>query len=198
MRARLALVLLAGCTVEGVFTAPEASLERMIQQPKLDAYEASDLFGNGRAMQLPPPGTIPYGRDPIDPALELGVVGGAYVEEIPLEVDLELLERGRNRFENFCATCHGVAGDAKTVVAEQMDLVKPRSLIEEPVLGYPAGRIFRVAREGFGLMPSYRESISTADRWAVVAYIEALQLRTGVPLQSLPPELSREAEEELE
>src|SRR5688572_16098872 len=82
---------------------------------------------------------------------------------IPLEVDLALVKRGRNRFEIFCATCHGIAGDAKSVVADQMDLVKPRSLVEAPVLGYPAGRIFRVAREGFGLMPSYRGAISTGD-----------------------------------
>jgi mono/diheme cytochrome c family protein len=198
VRALLLLPLLGGCTIEGVITPPEASLERMIEQPKLDAYEASDLFENGRAMQMPPPGTIPYGREPIDPALEFGERDGAYLDEIPLKVDLELLKRGRNRFENFCATCHGVAGDSKTVVAEQMDLVKPRSLVEPPVRGYPAGRIFRVAREGFGLMPGYRGTISTHDRWAVVAYIQALQLGSGVPLQGLPPALAREAEEELE
>jgi mono/diheme cytochrome c family protein len=197
VRRALAAAFLSACTVEGVFATPEASLERMIDQPKLDAYEASALFADGRAMQRPPPGTVPYAKDPLDPGFEFGAVDGAYLETIPIAVDLALLARGRDRFEIFCATCHGLAGDAKSVVAEQMDLVRPRSLIGDKVRGYPPGRIFRVAREGFGLMPSYRSAISTRDRWAVVAYVQALQLRDRTSLRSLPHALAREAEAEL-
>lgn len=198
MRALLAVCVLAGCTVEGVFAPPEASLERMIEQPKLDAYEATDVFPDGRAMQHPPPGTVQYGERPLGPRIERGLAGTAHVDEVPITVDMELLERGRNRFEIFCATCHGVLGNGASAVAEQMPLIKPPSLIDEPVRSYPAGRIFQVATEGYGVMPSYRAELPTRDRWAIVAYLEALRLAQGASLEELPPDIAAEAKEALQ
>jgi mono/diheme cytochrome c family protein len=190
-------LLLASCTIEGVLVTPEASLERMIEQPKLDAYEASATFGNGRAMQLPPAGTVPYRKEPFDPVVERGMEGPGYAGDIPIPIDIALLERGRNRFEIFCATCHGVAGNGQSEVAEQMNLVKPPSLLSDRIRAYPPGRIFRVATEGFGVMPSYRTELSTPDRWAVVAYVQALQLRDRAVLDELPPDIAAEAQREL-
>jgi mono/diheme cytochrome c family protein len=169
----------------------------MIDQPKLDAYEATRLFPDGRAMQHPPRGTVPYRREPFDPKMERGFDDRGWVEEIPIPVDIALLRRGRNRFEIVCATCHGIDGAGRTPVAEQMELVKPPSFLSGRIRAYPPGRIFRVASEGFGLMPSYSAMLTPRDRWAVIAYIQALQLRDGISFDRLPPDVAGHAEEEL-
>ena len=194
---RALLFLLLGCETEGVIVAPEASLERMKDQPKLDAYEPSDLFDDGRGMRYPPPGTVPYSREPFDPRIELGRENGRDVEEIPLDVDLALVERGRDRYTIFCSVCHGLEGDGKSPIARELELVRPPSLVDDRIRSFTAGRMFRVSREGFGVMPSYRAQLSTRDHWAVVAYVQALQLRARVPLDQLPPELRSEANEAL-
>lgn len=191
-------LVLAGCEWDGIWWVPEPSLERMIDQPKKDAYEHSDAFEDHRAMRPPPEGTVARDDGDGDPVVEYGVRDGRYVEEVPIEVTERLLERGRDRFTIFCATCHGDLGDGNSPVARNMDLVKPVNLLQPRIRAYPPGRVYRVVREGFGVMPSYRAELVTRDRWAVVAYLQALQLRAGVALDALPPELQQEAKEALE
>jgi mono/diheme cytochrome c family protein len=104
------------------------------------------------------------------------MVDGAYVADFPLEIDVADVRWGRTRFEIFCATCHGTLGTGQTQVAENMRLRKPPSLHSAAIRAYPPGRIFAVISRGYGLMPSYAGQLSVADRWAVVAYVQALQL----------------------
>src|SRR5262249_19015568 len=101
---------------------------------------------------------------------------------------------GRDRWNVFCAACHGLAGDGDSEVATQMALRRPPSLLASTVREFPPGRIFRVATEGFGFMPSYRLQIGVADRWAILAYVRALQIAQGSKLADLPAGLRREAE----
>lgn len=192
------LPLLAACEVEGIWRTPELSFERMINQPKVDAYEKSDFFPDNRAMRPPPGGTVARDDGDPDPVVEYGLKDGKYVTEIPLTVDMALIERGRDRFDIFCAACHGTNGDGVSPVAQNMTQVKPVSFLEPRIRAFPPGRIYRVARDGFGVMPSYRSRLVTRDRWAVVAYIQALQLRDQVRLDRLPEPLRREAKEALE
>jgi mono/diheme cytochrome c family protein len=108
------------------------------------------------------------------------------------------VERGRRRFETFCAPCHGVLGDGRARVAANMTLRQPPSLVGERARSFAAGRIFQVITQGYGLMPRYSDEMpATDDRWAVVAYLRALQTSRGVAARSLPPALRARAEEEL-
>jgi mono/diheme cytochrome c family protein len=109
-------------------------------------------------------------------------------------VDLALLQRGRNRFRIYCATCHGPLGDGASQVAENMKLRKPPSLHEARLVDYPPGRMYRVIAEGYGLMPAYADELGVNDRWAVVAFIGALQMSQQVALLELPESLRQEAE----
>ncbi|HWE31040.1 MAG TPA: cytochrome c [Polyangia bacterium] len=187
------LAIVTGC--EGV--VPELDLQQMNDQYKVQPYEATTLFPDGRGMQPPPPGTIAHDRVLGQPALVSGVAGGAYVDRIPLPPTRELLATGRFAYETYCAACHGLDGSGRSAVAHDMELRKPPPLTREPVRSFPAGRVFQVATEGYGLMPSYALELSTRERWAVVAWLRALQLSQSVSLDALPPRLRSDAERAL-
>lgn len=189
------LLMVAGC--EGVL--PEPDFERMQHQRGYRPFEASAQFPDGRVMQPPPAGTVPRGEVLGRPGLTRGVLSsGAYTAEIPVPLTRALLERGRDRFDVYCAPCHGVRGDGISMVATNMTLRRPPSLIDEPVLSFPPGRVFQVASVGYGLMPAYDLHMSVGDRWAVVAYMQALQRSQRVRLADLPPPARARAEAALQ
>jgi mono/diheme cytochrome c family protein len=196
VRALWSAALLTAAACEGVLPAPD--LERMREQPSYRPYDRSARFADQRAMRPPPDGTIPHDRVLGRPALTEGIERSAYVIAIPVPVNRGLLARGRVRFETFCAACHGVAGDGVSEVARNMALRKPPSLVAAPVTGFPPGRVFQVITRGYGLMPSYAAELTVRDRWAVVTYVEALQLSAHSPLSALPPEVRGEAQAALE
>jgi mono/diheme cytochrome c family protein len=188
-------LLLAGCRYKVI---PEPDFERMVRQEKLVLWEGTDLFPDGRVVQSPPEGTVPVERVLSPGGLATGMADGAYVAEIPVPLEVPLVQRGRQRFETFCAPCHGILGDGSSRVAASMTRRSPPSLVGPAASSLPAGRIFQVITDGYGLMPRYAEELpSIEDRWAVVAYLRALELRRSVPLGALPPALRARAEEAL-
>lgn len=191
----LTAALLAGCDDA---LLPSIDLERMIDQRREKPYGESPYFRDGRAMRSPPVESVPTTRQETAPGLAVGEAQGAYLLRPPIPVTRPLLTMGRERFETYCAACHGIAGDGESIVAENMGLRRPPSLIDARVQGFPDGRIYQIIVLGYGLMRPYTEDLTTPEeRWATVAYLRALQLsqRVGVPLDSLPPgERARAAE----
>ncbi len=183
MRARAApllLLVLAACP----------RLDPMQRQQKQKAYQASKIDPDGLGMRAPPAGTVAY-RSALDPAVATGLgPDGRPVATVPLPLTPATLARGRSRFEIICAACHGVLGDGESQVALNMSLRRPPSL--HAYRDVPDGHVFRVITHGFGLMPSYAPELSVEDRWAVVAYVRALQLSQYAKLEQLPP-AAREA-----
>lgn len=176
-----------------VASACDLDLERMIDQPRFTSYEACEVCPEGTIMMLPPEGTVPRTPAPAGAAIETGRDGTAWVDEIPIAVDRALVSRGRNRFDIFCAACHGRIGSGVSQVAENMSLREPPSLLVPPVTDYPAGRVYGAIAGGYGLMRSYAAELPVADRWAVVAYVQALQLSQRLQIGQLPPALRQEA-----
>jgi mono/diheme cytochrome c family protein len=169
-------------------------LDPMQRQQKVKAYQASPYWPDGLGMRAPPEGTVPHGRVlPLEVSTGLGPDGMA-VALVPVAVDAKLLARGRARFDVTCAVCHGVLGDGESQVALNMSLRRPPSL--HAYRDVPDGHIFRVMSEGFGLMPSYAAELSVEDRWAIVAYVRALQLSQHATLDEVPPDVRRRLEEE--
>jgi mono/diheme cytochrome c family protein len=189
MRARLlalpvAALALAGCP----------RLDPMQRQQKVKPYQASPYYADGLGMRAPPEGTVPFGKlPPPEVATGLGPDGKA-VALVPIPVDAKLLARGRARFDVSCAVCHGVLGDGESQVALNMALRRPPSL--HAYRDVPDGHVYRVISEGFGLMPSYAAELTVEDRWAIVAYVRALQLSQYATLEQVPPEARRKLEEE--
>lgn len=183
------LLLLALC-----IAACDADLQRMVDQPHFTSYEACSVCPDGTIMMMPPAGTV--GRDGQEASLAAGRAGANdYVQRIPIELDTKVLARGRDRFDIFCAACHGRLGNGISQVAENMTLRKPPNLMGPPYTTYPPGRVFTVISEGFGLMRSYASELPAADRWAVVAYLQALQLSQSVTLRELPQPIQEEAQQ---
>jgi mono/diheme cytochrome c family protein len=179
---------LAGCRTEQTLVTPDPHLERMLDQPKVRAYDEAPLLPHESAMQWPPEGTLavdaPVGSSP----LLTGADGDGYIREIPVRIDRALLETGRERFDVFCATCHGILGDGASAVALQMALRKPPNLVVPPKTTDPAGDTFNTVRNGYGLMPSYKVQLSVNETWAVVAYLRALRLAQHARVSELPPD----------
>lgn len=181
----LIAVALCGLTGCGGCSPWDLDLERMIEQPKLTPYKPCEVCPGGTTMMTPPAGTMPRGAQVAPTPLVLGRQAGRYLDRIPVAVTRDVLERGRNRFDIFCAACHGRLGNGVSKVAENMTLRRPANLLTAPYTEYPAGRVFTAITEGYGLMRSYAGELPIADRWAVVAYVQALQLSQHVELDAL-------------
>ena len=159
----------------------------MHDQPKLEAYESADFFADGRAMRPIPEGTVARGQLYEDELLYAGKVNGQVSEELPFPVTGELLQRGRERFDVYCSPCHGVSGLGNGMVV-QRGYRTPPSFHAEPLLSRPVGHYFDVMTNGFGAMPDYRAQVLPEDRWAIAAYIRALQLSQRANVADVPAE----------
>jgi mono/diheme cytochrome c family protein len=180
----LGSALLSGCIDEDLINPMAA------RQPRINNYSESEFYADRLAMREPPQGTVPRERIVLNAALSAGRTGEpgkeVYVASIPLKVDRPLLALGKKRFDITCATCHGPVGDGDSIVARQMSLRPPPSLhnYNDRAPGY----IYEVITKGFGLMASYAGELPVRERWAVVAYVRALQLSQATPLAKAPPE----------
>ena len=165
---RVLLLVLVSCGVEDPFN-------RMYEQPKLKAQGEAQFFEDHRANRPPPAGTVPRERP-----LEL--------ERQAPPFTLALLEKGRHRYEIICATCHGLTGEADTLVATNFAQRQPPSFHEPRLREKSDEYIFTAITLGYGVMPSYQD-IPVEERWGIVGYVRALQLSQRVPLDQAPPEI---------
>ncbi len=165
---------------------PEFMFPSMRLQPKFKAQSPSRFFADGRAARMPPPHTVPtdYGPDgqPLrdDGALYLGKnPDGSWVVGFPkaIAVDMKLLERGRDRFAIYCSPCHGNVGDGNGVT-KRYGMGATPSYFDPRLVDMPGGQIYDTITHGKQPaynMPPYADKLSPRDRWAVVAYVRALQ-----------------------
>jgi len=184
----LGTLLAAGCGYTTLF-------DPMERQPKAKPFAASAQFEDGRAMRQPPAGTVPRERQTMHPEITLGRTrDGKTVSEIPVAVTRELLEEGRGKFDIHCAVCHGLLGDGVSLVSTQMSLRPPANL--QTLRDAGPGRIFMVMTEGFGMMASYAPQLTAQERWAVVAYVEALRRSQSATLAMAPPDVQKRLQQE--
>jgi mono/diheme cytochrome c family protein len=179
-----------GCDNREAFQKPHPGLERMMQQRRVDPYSQSTVFADGRGMREPPLGTrsreMPYADQP---ALSEGRENGEYLARVPRPLTHELLQAGRLAYDEICSTCHGVVGDGSSVVAQKMALRRPPSFFEPRLMALPLGQIFEVASHGYGLMPGFAATLDVDQRWAVVAYVQALRISQQSQLADLPADV---------
>lgn len=169
----LCVVLVAGCHQD------------MVDQPKLETYEATDLFENGTSAQPLPEGVVAQGHlDLDDPETTGRDASGALLAELPVPLDEALLARGKQRFQIYCTPCHGYDGYGDGAIVRR-GFPKPPSYHDPRLRGVPIGHVFDVATHGLGAMPPFVDRINTDDRWAIAAYIRALQLSQFAPAEDL-------------
>lgn len=147
----------------------------MYDQPRYEPLEKSDFFGDGRSSRPLPPGTVIFGSDFADDVMFTGRTGGELATELPMELNEALLRRGEERFNIYCSNCHGRSGDGNGMIV-QRGYRQPPTYHSERLRGVPIGHFFDVMTNGFGVMPAYAIQVNPQDRWAIAAYIRALQL----------------------
>lgn len=171
----LLAILLSSCRGKPFTEAPVHIQGNMDWQPKFEAQEANAFFPDNKAMREPVEGTVARGNLDIDRVYHEGVMSnGSYAKKIPLKMSRDLIVRGKERYEIFCTPCHGGLGDGKGIII-QYGYVPPPSFHEQRIKDAEDGYLYNVIYNGVRSMPSYRHQIPVEDRWAIVAYIRALQ-----------------------
>ncbi len=151
-----------------------ACRQDMHDQPKYEPLEPAALFTDGQSARPPVEGTVARGQLNEDELFTTGKSGGALSNEFPYAVTREMVDRGQERYDIFCAPCHDRAGTGRGMVVRR-GYRQPPSLHDQRLRDAPAGHLFDVITNGFGQMPDYRAQVPAADRWAIAAYVRALQ-----------------------
>lgn len=194
-------LLLAGCAGQSSRNTPVSIIPDMDYQGRyepqgdrtfnkgrreIQELRANPVLGDNRASRRPVEGTVPIGGLITDEGFSTGVLDNMYVGRNPLKVDVELLQHGQRRFNTYCSPCHDRTGQGRGLVAQRAIWI-PTNLQEPRVRDMNDGEIFNVITAGRRSMPSYKFQIVDRDRWAIVAYVRALQ-RTSVATAADVPE----------
>jgi mono/diheme cytochrome c family protein len=185
----LALIMRARVT-----TSPQPRIHvipDMDNQPKFKAQSRNPVFADRRAMRPPVAGAVARGATLGEPALTSGKNGENWVMSVPIKA----LQRGRERYEIYCSPCHGLAGFGDGMVARRADELlegtwtPPTSFHTDLIRERPAGHLFNTISNGIRNMPAYGPQIPVGDRWAIVAYVRALQRSQNATVDDVPPDI---------
>jgi mono/diheme cytochrome c family protein len=177
----------ASAGIIGLFVCATAAgcRQDMHDQPKFVPLRQSTFFSDGRSARPVIEGTVARGQLRDDTLRYTGKEDGADATMFPFPVDARVMARGEERFNIFCTPCHGRTGAGDGMVARR-GYRAPPSLHLDRLRAAPVGHYFDVITNGFGAMPDYAAQVSADDRWAIIAYIRALQLSQHASLSDVP------------
>ncbi len=178
------LLLPAACCLLLVFSSVGCR-QQMAETGRIKPLEPSPVFDDQRSARPLVPGTVARGQLAADPALYTGRLNNAPVAAMPMPLTLALVREGRERFDIFCAPCHGRTGYGDGMVV-QRGLRPPPSYHTDRLRQAPIGHFFEVITSGYGAMQDYAAQLTIEERWAIAAYIRALQLSQEARVAELP------------
>jgi Cytochrome C oxidase, cbb3-type, subunit III len=182
-RGRLATTI---CAVPILLLSSAACRQDMHDQPKYLALRSSTFFSDGSSARVPVAGTVARGDLREDALLYTGKEGEDPAKVFPFPIDDAVMARGHERFDIYCAPCHGRTGSGDGMIV-QRGFTRPPSLIAGRLLEEPPGHFFEIITNGFGAMPDHAAQVKPSDRWAIIAYIRALQLAANAKIDDVPP-----------
>jgi mono/diheme cytochrome c family protein len=172
--------------VVAIGAALGACRQDMHDAPRYEPLEASGFFSDGQSARMPVPNTVSrVALADDDELLYTGKINGTFANIFPMPVTAAVLARGQERFNVFCAPCHGRTGKGDGIVV-QRGMRAPPSLMEDRLRSAAAGYFFDVMTHGFGAMQDYAAQIPVSDRWAIVAYERALQFSQHATVGDVP------------
>jgi mono/diheme cytochrome c family protein len=190
----LAALLLSGCS--GVQRDPPIQVwDDMKQQPKFHPQGENDvpaLSADHRDARRPPEGTVARGHMTEETSYFTGMDGEMYVGKSPVPLTPALLHQGQMRFNTYCQPCHDKTGSGQGIVPTRIPTWQPSNLTEDRVVQFADGDIFNVITNGRRSMPAYRFQITVADRWAIIAYVRALQRAAHATKSDVPADHAAE------
>ena len=169
----------------GLLVAAAGCRQDMHDQAKYKGYRPSSFFADGRMARPLVAGTVARGQFDGNVVRTTGKRGGAFVDEFPFAVTADVLARGQERYNIFCAPCHDRTGSGSGMIVLR-GYRRPPAMHIDRLRQQPAGYFFDVITHGFGVMPNYAQQITVDDRWAIVAYVRALQLSQHASLIDVP------------
>jgi cytochrome c553 len=158
----------------------------MHDAPRYEPLEEATFFSDGGASRVFVADTVARGHLREDDHFYTGKVNGQLATEFPMPVTMEVMTRGQERFNVFCTPCHGRTGEGNGVIV-QRGFRQPPSYHEDRLIDAPPGHFFDVMTNGFGAMQDYRSQVPVPDRWAIAAYIKALQFSRRAMVGDVPP-----------
>jgi mono/diheme cytochrome c family protein len=184
------LAMLSGCTRGRPSSEPPIHPNpNMFHQEKYKPQSESEFFADGSSMRQPVPGTVARGELDLDDAYYRGKdSAGAFIKQLPVEMAMELLARGQERFNIYCSPCHSRVGDGRGIMISR-GYVPPPSFHDDRIRTMPDGQIFNTITNGIRNMPSYGGQIPVADRWAIIAFLRALERSHNAAINDVPVEL---------
>lgn len=189
---------LRAAAVLAMSVALGACRQDMHNGPRYKPLQASTFFDSGGSARMLVANTVPRGYLREDELLYTGKVAGQFANTFPMAVTADVMARGQERFNVFCSPCHGRSGVGNGMIV-QRGFRQPPSYGEQRLRDAPAGYFFDVMTNGFGAMQDYSAQVPVADRWAIVAYIRALQLSMNATVADVPADrrsdLDRPAQE---
>ena len=168
-----------------------ACRQDMHDAPSYSPLEESAFFADGRSQRMPVADTVARGTLHADTHFYEGKIDGMLAGSFPIAVDAAVMQRGRERFNVFCSPCHGRTGKGDGIVV-QRGLRAPSSFHVDRVREMPPGYFFDVITNGFGAMQDYASQVPAADRWAIIAYIRALQTSQNATIDDVPADMRAE------
>jgi len=157
----------------------------MHDQPKFIPLRQTDFFGDARSARPLVSGTVARGQLRENTVLYTGKSNGADVTEFPFPITAQVMVRGQERFNIYCSPCHGRTGQGNGMIV-QRGYRPPPTYHQDRLRDAPVGHFFDVITNGFGAMPDYAAQVKPEDRWAIIAYIRALQLSEHATIADVP------------
>lgn len=179
------LVLLSSCRGVTSREPPIHLNPNMDQQTRIDPQEPNDFFEDGRGMRPRVPGTVARGKLNEDDHLFKGKINEKFATHLPMKITTSLLKRGQQRFNIYCAMCHDAAGTGDGIVIKR-GMVPPPNFHDARIRQMPVGQIFDVMTNGARTMPAYAKQVQEEDRWAIAAYVRALQISQNASIRHVP------------
>ncbi len=167
------------------FLGGNACRQDMQDQPKYRSFAPSKFYASGRSARPIPAGTVARDELNDDDSFHTGEANGVFLDIIPMPVDLQVLQRGRDRYNIYCMPCHGMLGYGDGMVARR-GLRAPANFHTDRLRQVPPGYVYRVITNGYGGMGDLRDQIPVRDRWTIVAYLRALQLSRDATIADVP------------
>jgi len=155
-------------------------------QPRYNPYDASNFFDDGRSVRQPVAGTVARGHLRLDELLYTGKISGKEADTFPFAITRADLNRGRERYNIYCAPCHDYTGSGRGMIVLR-GFPQPPSFHMDRLRQAPVGHYVDVITNGLGVMYPYADRVAPEDRWRIVAYIRALQLSQQGALSDVPP-----------
>ncbi len=177
----------------GLTSLTACDMQDMYQEPKYQPLQSSESFNDGRSARPLEPDTVAQGQLRTNTLFYGGKSGGKDATALPMPLTVELLKRGEERYDIYCAPCHDRVGNGNGMIV-QRGFRPPASFHIQRLRDAPIGHFYDVMSNGFGTMADFSSQITPEDRWAIAAYIRALQLSQHATLAEVPMEQRQKLE----